>query len=108
MAKKETDVETHGKGDTGTDTGADTATKTTEAGKKPAAKSAKAGPTKHEQECIALALKYFKNYPGEKVLHVASDMQVFLDRNKGLATIHQGTLPKGSLVSIGPDGKIIG
>lgn len=61
----------------------------------------------HEKKCVALALKYFKNYKGEKVLHITSDYQVFLSHNKGLALAHQRTIPEGVLTTVSAEGKIV-
>lgn len=36
---------------------------------------------------------YIKAYPGERVFHVTSDHQVFLDKDYGLAVNHQRSLP---------------
>ena len=63
--------------------------------------------SKHEQKCIELALRYFKNYKGEKVLHITSDYQVFLSHNKGLALAHQRTIPEGVLTTVSAEGKIV-
>ena len=61
----------------------------------------------HEKKCVALALKYFKNYKGEKVLHITSDYQVFLSHNKGLALAHQRTIPEGVLTTVSAEAKIV-
>lgn len=78
--------------------------------KKEAADKSKAdgvAKTAHQKRCVELAKKYFRNYPGEKVLHITSDMQVFLSYNRGLALSHQRTLPEGSVVSVDDTGKIV-
>lgn len=41
---------------------------------------------------------YCKAYPGEKAFHVTSDRQVFLEKDKGLAVLHQNSLGNGELV----------
>lgn len=40
---------------------------------------------------------YLRRYSGEKVFHVTSDRQVFLDKNKHLARLHQESLGEGKL-----------
>lgn len=40
---------------------------------------------------------YLQRYSGEKVFHVTSDRQVFLDKNHHLARLHQESLGKGKL-----------
>ncbi len=40
---------------------------------------------------------YLRRYSGEKVFHVTSDRQVFLDKNHHLARLHQQSLGKGKL-----------
>ena len=91
----------------------DTAQKMTDEVKAPQEKTAKGKSvgrnthSAHETACIALAKKYFKNYPGEKVLHITRDMQVFLSHNRGLALSHQRTLPEGAVVSVDATGKIV-
>lgn len=40
---------------------------------------------------------YVKSYPGEKVFHVTSDRQVFLDKDYHLAKMHQRSLGKGEI-----------
>lgn len=40
---------------------------------------------------------YLRRYSGEKVFHVTSDRQVFLDKNHHLARLHQESLGKGKL-----------
>jgi hypothetical protein len=42
----------------------------------------------------ALAAQYFTDYPGERVLHITSDGQVFLNANKGDGVNHQRELNK--------------
>lgn len=39
-----------------------------------------------------LIAEYHKAYPGEKAFHVTSDNQVFLERDRGLAVLHQNSL----------------
>ena len=63
--------------------------------------------SEHEKKCVELALKYFKSYKGEKVLHITSDYQVFLSHNKGLALAHQRTMPEGVLTTVSAEGKIV-
>lgn len=89
-----------------TDTSRDIEEKTPKA-KDTGISSAKEKTSKHEQKCVTLALKYFKSYKGEKVLHITSDYQVFLSHNKGLALLHQRTIPGEVLVTVSADGKII-
>ena len=42
---------------------------------------------------------YLKAYPNEKVFHVASDHQVFLDKDYNLAKLHQNSLGKGEITT---------
>ena len=98
---KETEVK-----DTDTSTvaeGKETDTKDTSA----PGKQKKEKVSEHEKKCVALALKYFKGYKGEKVLHITSDYQVFLSHNKGLALAHQRTMPEGVLTTVSAEGKIV-
>ena len=74
---------------------------------KPKAKAAGGAMTDHQKRCVELAKKYFRNYPGEKVLHITSDMQVFLSHNRGLALAHQRTMPQGIVISVDAGGKIV-
>lgn len=45
--------------------------------------------SKEQQEFID---PYIKAYPKERVFHVTSDRQVFLERDRSLAVLHQNTL----------------
>lgn len=40
----------------------------------------------------AFIVPYAKAYPGERAFHVTSDNQVFLERDRGLAVLHQNSL----------------
>ena len=42
---------------------------------------------------------YTKSYPAEKVFHVTSDKQVFLDKDYSLAKAHQNSLGKGEITT---------
>ena len=41
---------------------------------------------------------YVKAYPNEKAFHVTSDKQVFLEKDRGLAVLHQKSLKNGEKV----------
>ena len=42
---------------------------------------------------------YVKSYPNEKVFHVTSDNQVFLDKDYHMAKLHQKGLGKGEITT---------
>ncbi len=48
----------------------------------------------------ALAKEYAKLYPKNKIFHITSDKQVFLEGSKGLADLHQRGLKGGAVTSI--------
>ena len=43
----------------------------------------------------AFIAPYKKAYPKEKAFHVTSDKQVFLEKDRGLAMLHQRSLGNG-------------
>lgn len=43
-------------------------------------------------------LSYIKAYPDEKAFHVTSDRQVFLEKDRNLAVLHQNSLKNGEQV----------
>lgn len=45
-----------------------------------------------EDKIPAYLRPYAKAYPGEKAFHVTSDQQVFLEKNKNLAVLHQKSI----------------
>lgn len=45
-----------------------------------------------EDKIPAYLRPYAKAYPGEKAFHVTSDHQVFLEKNKNLAVLHQKSI----------------
>lgn len=51
----------------------------------------KATKARQEKDAAFIA-PYVKAYPGEKAFHVTSDKQVFLERDRGLAVLHQNSL----------------
>lgn len=51
----------------------------------------RAAKAKQEKDAAFIA-PYTKAYPGEKVFHVTSDKQVFLEKDRGLAVLHQNSL----------------
>lgn len=46
----------------------------------------------------AFIAPYEKAYPEEKAFHVTSDKQVFLEKDRGLAILHQNSLKNGEKV----------
>lgn len=46
----------------------------------------------NEDKIPAYLRPYAKAYPGEKAFHVTSDHQVFLEKNKNLAVLHQKSI----------------
>lgn len=48
----------------------------------------------------ALAASYAKYYPHCKAFHITSDKQVFLDKDKNLALLHQAGLGEGEVRTI--------
>ncbi len=51
-------------------------------------------------EFEAIAQRYAKSYPKNKVFYITSDRQVFLSDNKCLAEMHQRTIGTGEMVTI--------
>ncbi len=51
-------------------------------------------------EFEAIAQRYAKSYPKNKVFYITSDRQVFLSDNKCLAEMHQRTIGTGEVVTI--------
>ncbi len=48
----------------------------------------------------ALAKEYAKLYPKNKTFHITSDKQVFLEKNKSMADLHQRNQKGGKVTSI--------
>lgn len=46
---------------------------------------------------------YAKQYPKNKTFHVTSDKQVFLDKDKNLAELHQRSLKEGKVTTVNVD-----
>ncbi len=55
---------------------------------------------KEDSALTKLAKEYRKLYPGNKTFHITSDRQVFLDKDKGLADLHQRGLNDGKVTPI--------
>lgn len=51
-----------------------------------------------EDKIPAYLRPYAKAYPGEKAFHVTSDHQVFLEKNKNLAVLHQKSVDSNERV----------
>lgn len=58
---------------------------------------AKAAKAKEEKDA-AFIVPYAKAYPKEKAFYVTSDKQVFLEKDRGLAVMHQNSLGNGEKV----------
>jgi hypothetical protein len=50
-----------------------------------------------------LAKEYALLYPGNKTFHITSDRQVFLEKDKGLADLHQRGLKDGKVTTVKVD-----
>lgn len=55
---------------------------------------------KVKSEFESLAERYAKNYPNVRVFHITTDKQVFFEKDKNLALLHQASLGGGEVVTI--------
>lgn len=55
---------------------------------------------KVKSEFESLAESYAKNYPNVRVFHITTDKQVFFEKDKNLALLHQASLGGGEVVTI--------
>lgn len=51
-------------------------------------------------EFEAIARRYSKHYPKNKVFYITSDKQVFLSNDQQLAQMHQKALGSGEIVTV--------
>lgn len=70
-------------------------TQTTEPASEPT--KTKPAPAAKKTKLPEFLTGYVKAYPGEKVFHVTSDRQVFLDKDYNFAKAHQRGLGKGEI-----------
>lgn len=57
-------------------------------------------PKQKDSPIEKLLTDYRKRYPDNKVFHVTSDMQVFLESDRNMAVLHQSTLKSGELTTV--------
>ncbi len=69
-------------------------------GKPSPARKSTTSAVKKDDALTALAKGYAKLYPKNKTFHITSDKQVFLDKDKGLADLHQHGLKEGKVTTV--------
>lgn len=69
------------------------------AASKPAARPSTRPAASRKPAYPAFLESYVKAYPNEKVFHVTSDRQVFLDKDYHMAKVHQRSLGKGEITT---------